>query len=119
MPAPRQQAGSAAEARAETLLSAQGLSPVARNVRFRGGEIDLVMRDGVEWVFVEVRSRSRRDFGGAAASIGARKQARIALAAQLFLLGRFGQRGWPPCRFDVVAIDGDRIEWLRAAFTTG
>jgi putative endonuclease len=126
VPAPRQLAGSAAEARAEALLAEQGLAPVARNVRFRGGEVDLVMRDGAEWVFVEVRSRRRSpgrggsgSFGGAAASVDARKQARITLAAQLYLLGRFGQRAWPACRFDVVAIDGAHTEWIRAAFAPG
>jgi putative endonuclease len=117
MPAPRQRVGSEAEARAESHLAHRGLSTVARNVRFRGGEIDLVMRDGDEWVFVEVRSRARGAFGGAAASVGARKRARVALAARLFLLGRFGQRPWPACRFDVVAIEAGRIDWLRAAFT--
>jgi putative endonuclease len=119
MPAPTQRTGADAEARAEALLAARGLAPVARNVRYRGGEIDLVMRDGDEWVFVEVRSRSRRTFGGAAASVGARKQARLSLAANLFLLGRFGQRPWPACRFDVVAFDGGDVEWIRGAFAPG
>jgi putative endonuclease len=119
VPAPRQRVGAIAEARAEAHLSGQGLSTIARNVRYRGGEIDLVMRDGLEWVFVEVRSRTRDAFGGAAASIDARKRARLALAARLFLLARFGQREWPACRFDVVAIDGGRLHWIRAAFTEG
>lgn len=116
MPAPRQRAGADAEARAEAHLSDRGLSTIARNVRYRGGEIDLVMRDGSEWVFVEVRSRAHHAFGGAAASIDARKQAKLALSARLFLLARFGQRPWPACRFDVVAIDGGRLQWIRAAF---
>jgi len=92
MVAPRQQAGFDAEARAEAFLAGRGLVPVARNVRFRGGEIDLVMRDGEEWVFVEVRARADARFGGAAASVDGRKQRRLALAAQMFLLRRFGQR---------------------------
>lgn len=89
----------------------------ARNVRFRGGEIDLVMTDGVELVFVEVRSRASTRFGGAAASVDRRKQQRLALAARLFLMGRFGHRPWPACRFDVVAIEGERVDWIRSAFT--
>jgi putative endonuclease len=116
MPAPRQRAGLLAQQRAETHLADRGLSTIARNVTFRGGEIDLVMRDADEWVFVEVRSRARGTFGGAAASIDARKRARLALAARLFLLARFGQRAWPPCRFDVVAIDAGTLRWLRGAF---
>jgi len=86
---------------------------VARNVRYRAGEIDAVALDGQTWVFVEVRSRSRT--GDAAASVDARKQCKIRRAAQLFLLGRFGDR-WPQCRFDVVLVEGGRIAWLAGAF---
>jgi putative endonuclease len=114
--APRQQQGFDAEARAQAYLSRLGLVAVERNVRFRGGEIDLVMRDGEHWVFVEVRARRDARFGGAAASVDARKQRRIALAAQLYLLARFGQRAWPPCRFDVVAFEAGEPRWIRAAF---
>jgi putative endonuclease len=119
MVAPRQQAGFEAEARAEAYLVRCGLVPVARNVRFRGGEIDLVMCDGEEWVFVEVRARADARFGGAAASVDGRKQRRLALAAQMFLLRRFGQRAWPACRFDVVAFEAGEPNWIRAAFMPG
>jgi putative endonuclease len=114
--APRQQAGLDFEARAEGWLARRGLAPVERNVRFRGGEIDLVMRDGAQWVFVEVRARRDARFGGAAASVDRRKQQRLVLAAQLYLLRRFGQRAWPACRFDVVAFEGGEPSWIRDAF---
>ena len=78
MPAPLQARGFDAEARALELLRRHGLRPVDRNVRFKAGEIDLIMRDGVEWVFIEVRSRGQARFGGAAASVGWRKQQRLA-----------------------------------------
>ena len=97
--------------------SARGLTIVARNFRRRRGEIDLIARDGDTLVFVEVRLRSRRDFGGAAASITAAKRARIAAAAR-FYLARL--RHTPPCRFDAMlldALDADRIEWLRDIMT--
>jgi putative endonuclease len=116
MVSPRQQQGFDAEARAEALLAERGLWPVARNVRFRGGEIDLVMRDGADWVFVEVRSRADTRWGGAAASIDARKQRRLALAARLFLMRRFGDGAWPACRFDVVAFEAGVPRWIRGAF---
>jgi putative endonuclease len=116
MVAPLQRQGFDAEARALAWLVERGLVPVDRNVRFRGGEIDLVMRDGAHWVFVEVRARRDARFGGAAASVDARKQRRIALAAQLYLLRRFGQRAWPPCRFDVLAFEAGEPRWIRAAF---
>ena len=113
---PSQRQGHAAEPRALDLLLGPGLRTVTRNAGLRVGEIDLVMRDADEWVFVEVRSRRGAGFGGAAGSVTAVKQARLRRAAQAYLLGLFGQREWPACRFDVVAIDGDRIEWIRAAF---
>lgn len=104
------QAGAKAEDRALEYLQRQGLALVARNVRSRRGEIDLVMRDGSTLVFVEVRQRSDTRFGGAAASIGALKQARMWRAAQAFLL-RYPSP--PACRFDAVCIDGDQMQWLR------
>jgi len=116
MPAVRQLEGSLAEDRAAAFLMSHGLQPVARNVRFKVGEIDLVMRDGPEWVFVEVRARQDDRFGGAAASVGARKQQRLLRAAQTFLLRRFGQRAWPACRFDVIAFEAGEPRWIRAAF---
>ncbi len=90
---------------------------VARGPGARGGEIDLVMRaaDGT-LVFVEVRSRSSAGQGGAAASVSAAKQRSLVFAAQHYL-ARLATP--PPCRFDVVAIDGERLEWLRGAFDAG
>ncbi len=102
--------GARAEQRALDYLQGQGMVLVERNVRSRRGEIDLVMRDGGTLVFVEVRQRSGDRFGGAAASIGPLKQARLWRAAQAFL-SRFPAP--PPCRFDAVCIDGERLQWLR------
>lgn len=112
--------GAAAEDRALAHLQRAGLRLVERNYRTPGrggGEIDLIMReaDGT-LVFVEVRARASGTQGGAAASVGAPKQRRIVFAARHYLLR------WPappPCRFDVLAIEGERIEWLRAAFDAG
>ena len=112
--------GDAAETRALAWLCSRGLVLEQRNYRVargpaaRGGEIDLVMRerDGT-LVFVEVRQRSGAGHGGAAASVSAIKQQRLVRAAQHYLL-QFASP--PPCRFDVVAIDGDVVDWLQAAF---
>ncbi len=116
----RQEDGDRAEARALDLLQRRGLCLVQRNYRVargphaRGGEIDLIMRaaDGT-LVFVEVRSRRSTAHGGAAASVSAAKQRSLVLAAQHYL-----QRlaVMPPCRFDVVVIDGEQAEWLAGAF---
>jgi putative endonuclease len=117
-------AGDAAEARALVHLQRQGLVLVRRNYRVargphaRGGEIDLIMRDrDGTLVFAEVRHRRSAEHGGAAATVSASKQARVVFAAQRFLQSLGGHP--PPCRFDVVAIDGERVEWLRAAFDSG
>ncbi len=114
------ESGDAGEARALAHLLAQGLTLVQRNYRVargpnaRGGEIDLILRerDGT-LVFAEVRARRSGTHGGAAASVSATKQRSLILAARHFLRT---QRTIPPCRFDVIAIDGERIEWLKAAF---
>lgn len=111
------QAGEAAETRALQHLQAAGLHLLERNYRTPGrggGEIDLIMRaaDGT-LVFVEVRQRAGGQHGGAAGSVGPLKQRRIVLAARHYL-GRW--RAPPPCRFDVVAIEGEVLHWLPGAF---
>ena len=109
--------GNLAEDRALRFLQQAGLRLVTRNYRTPGrggGEIDLIMRevDGT-LVFVEVRSRGTTAHGGAAASVGAIKQRRIVFAARHYL-SRLPSL--PDCRFDVIALDSERIEWIRAAF---
>jgi putative endonuclease len=104
--------GREAEERAARHLEQCGLRVVARNFRIRGGEIDLICNDGKARVFVEVRLRSRSDFGGAAASITAAKRRRIVLAAQHYLAGKPAC----DCRFDCVLIDGEQLEWIPNAF---
>jgi putative endonuclease len=111
-------AGSQAEQLAAQFLQQKGLTLIQRNYRCRHGEIDLIMRDGNALVFVEVRLRSRSDFGGAASSINAAKRARLIRTAQHYLAAR--QRT-PACRFDAMLLhaqDGSSIEWIKNAFTT-
>lgn len=111
----RSRRGRSAEDAALTLLCGHGLRLLARNVRSRGGEIDLVMRDGDTVVFVEVRSRRRSDYGTAAESVGARKQQRLIHAARTWL-ARNPRDARRPLRFDVVAYTGaEEAEWLRNA----
>ncbi len=122
-PVDKQQLGAAAESRALAHLLRQGLVLVERNYRVargphaRGGEVDLILRerDGT-LVFVEVRARADARHGGAAASVGAAKQASLVLAARHYVL-RFAAP--PACRFDVVAIEGGELQWLRGAFDAG
>lgn len=112
--------GDAAEDAALVLLQDQGLRLLVRNYRMPGrgaAEIDLVMQacDGTV-VFVEVRQRSRRSHGGAGASIGAAKRARIVRAAQHYLMR---WRQLPPVRFDAVLIEDGGPVWLQGAFDAG
>lgn len=115
--------GEEGEDRALQWLQRQGLMLVQRHYRVargpgaRAGEIDLVMRepDGT-LVFVEVRARAGSAHGGAAASVGLAKQRSLVFAARHYL-ARLAHL--PPCRFDVVAIDGERLEWLKGAFEAG
>ncbi|MDI6748818.1 MAG: YraN family protein [Pseudomonadota bacterium] len=112
IPRNRKALGDAGEEIAARHLAACGLRVVTRNFRVKGGEIDLVCREGGITVFVEVRARARTDFGGAAASITPAKQRRLILAARHWL----ARHGDSPCRFDCVLIDGGKIEWLKDAF---
>jgi putative endonuclease len=112
--------GDAEEDKALAYLRAQGLVLVQRNYRVaagphaRGGEIDLILQDRAgTLVFAEVRARLSPGFGGAAASVSSSKQRSLVLAARHFLR-QFNTA--PACRFDVVAIEGEQIQWLQAAF---
>jgi putative endonuclease len=115
--------GDEAERRAQAWLERQGLVLVTRNYRVargpsaRGGEIDLVMRDREgTLVFVEVRARRLGDHGGAAATVTPAKRRRIVYAARHYLAA---MTVLPPCRFDVVTLDGEVLDWLRGAFDAG
>ncbi len=109
--------GAQAEQIAAEYLERHGLRLIERNYRCRQGEIDLILDDRATLVFVEVRLRQSAAFGGAAASITAKKQQRIVYAAQHYLqrLKRI-----PPCRFDVVLLDDltvNSVQWIKDAFS--
>ena len=112
--------GAAAERLAADYLEARGIRVLARNLRCRCGEIDLVCLDAGVLAIVEVRQRAGMGFGGALASVTARKQGRILRAAGFFLQRRPHWRGLA-MRFDVVAVQGlpqgvHRILWIKDAF---
>ena len=111
------QQGDAAEDRALQHLQDRGLKLLQRNYRTPGrggGEIDLVMRDvDGTLVFVEVRRRGSANHGGAMASITNAKQRRIVFAARHYLLKLHIT---PPCRFDVVAVEAEQLQWFKGAF---
>jgi putative endonuclease len=96
-------------------LSRSGLWLESRNYRGPRGEIDLVMRDGEVLVFVEVRFRSDERFGDGAETVDGRKRARLRATAAHYLQTH-PRLGSHPCRFDVVAVAPDRVDWIPDAF---
>ncbi|MBD1553295.1 YraN family protein [Pseudomonas typographi] len=118
--APSKRSGREAEAYALGYLRQQGLQVLAQNWHCRGGELDLVMLDSDTVVFAEVRYRQHRQWGGALESIDARKRQRLILAARHFLHA-CPQWAEQPCRFDVIAIEGNDparpgLNWVKHAF---
>jgi putative endonuclease len=116
----RARSGKCAEDLAAAYLAAQGLKLLARNVRCKAGEIDLVCRDGVVLVLIEVRQRARLDFGGALASVAAPKRRKLVRTARFLLHIRPAWRR-SIVRFDVVGVQGNpcgihEIAWIKDAF---
>ena len=97
--------GAAGEAAAEEFLRLSGYRVVARNVRTKVGELDLVALDGETLCFIEIKARATAEFGRAIEAVGPQKQRRLAKAALLFLAQNRSQR---PCRFDVLGLDRGR-----------
>jgi putative endonuclease len=116
----RMKRGAAAEELAAQYLQVRGLRILARNLRCKAGELDLVCLDGGVLAIVEVRQRGSAEFGGALASVTLTKQRKITRAAQFFLRR---EKQWKnlALRFDVLAIEGlpdgaHRIDWVKDAF---
>jgi putative endonuclease len=84
-------------------LTRRGYAIVARRVRLRRGELDIVARDGPVLVFVEVKTRAGRRFGEAAEAVTSTKRRRIARLAREYLLRH--RLSDCPCRFDVVSVN--------------
>jgi len=99
-------------------LERRGYAIIARRYRVRGGELDVVARDGVTVVFVEVKARQGRMFGDAAEAVTPLKQLRMTRLAEQYLMRH--RLSDCPCRFDVVAIhyeeSGARVEVIQNAF---
>lgn len=118
---PQQQQGRLAEQQAADYLSAQGVQILAHNLHTHLGEIDLVAWHQNTLLFIEVRLRHSPRFGGAIASVDRNKQQKLIRTAQ-YLLNilpmQFALPSCPPCRFDVVAIQGESISWITHAFVS-
>ncbi|WP_322996160.1 YraN family protein [Castellaniella sp.] len=116
---PSQRQGHAAESRACNHLIQQGARILARNLHCKAGEIDVLAYLDGTLIFIEVRQRKHGRYGGAAASVNRTKQARLIRAARYFLptICRHYFAGHePPCRFDVISVQMDKIDWIADAF---
>lgn len=115
----RQRLGQRAENHALNYLQNQGLQLLSQNFHCKLGEIDLIMQDKDQLVFVEVRYRRDEHFGSVAGSVNTRKQQKIIKTAQYYLM-RNESCATMPCRFDVVAVrqahPQNHIEWIKHAF---
>lgn len=108
--------GRAAEDRVDAAAVRRGWRRIARNYNVRGGELDLVYNAAGTLVIVEVRYRSRRDYGGAAGSVTPTKQRRIVHATRHFL-NAYPRYAQGAIRFDVVGVDdSDELDWIENAF---
>lgn len=113
--------GRRAEQLAALHLKGHGAEILLRNFRRRSGELDLVARWRDMLLIVEVRLRSRRDFGGSAASVDAAKQRKIIRTTRQLLQCHPSLARWP-LRFDVIAVESDgqgewQLEWIAHAFS--
>jgi putative endonuclease len=104
--------GKRAEDLAVAFLRAQGMRIVARNWRWRGGEVDIIAKDGDVLVFVEVKAREKEDFARPEEAVDKKKREHLWRSAQAFLSGK----PWVPVRFDVVAVTPEGIRHIRGAF---
>lgn len=111
--------GQSAETLARKYLIKNGLTPICRNYLCKYGEIDLIMKEADDIVFIEVRCRSQSEYGSAAESVTSKKIRKLIKTATHYL--QYHDLLHRCCsRFDIIGIDLEknkiRIEWLRNAF---
>lgn len=103
------------EQKAGAFLEQKGYVILERNFRNRNGEIDIIARDGEYLCFIEVKYRTTNDWGNPLEAVDARKQNQIRRIAQYYMMKQ-GMSEWTPCRFDVIAFEGEQITHIENAF---
>ena len=111
----QRQLGSMYEERATEYLKAKGYRILERNFRNRSGEIDIIAKDGIYFCFIEVKYRTTNLYGSPLEAVGYRKQQTIRQVARYYLMSH-GRGEWTPCRFDVIAFEGEEMEHIVNAF---
>lgn len=107
--------GSCYEKRATEYLMQKGYSVRECNYHSPVGEIDIIAETGEYLCFVEVKYRTTNSFGSPLEAVDKRKQNRIRRVAKFYLM-KHGLNEWTPCRFDVIAFEGERVTHIENAF---
>lgn len=115
LPQNRRQKGTVYEKKAQEYLVEKGYQILECNFRNRSGEIDIVAKDGEYLCFIEVKYRTSSTFGSPLEAVDFRKQNQIRRTAQYYLM-KHRLSEWTPCRFDVIAFEGEEIMHLENAF---
>lgn len=111
----KRKTGSHYEEQVAAFLQEKGFEILERNFRCRNGEIDLIARDGIYLVFIEVKYRNSNRCGTALEAIDHKKVLQIRKVARVFL----HKNHYPedtPCRFDAAGIDKNQITYIKNAF---
>lgn len=111
----KRQTGTSYEIKAEEYLIQKGYKILERNFRNRGGEIDIIAKDGEYFCFVEVKYRRTNDYGSPLEAVNYHKQNQIRKVANYYLM-KNKLSEWTPCRFDVIAFVGDEMTHIENAF---
>lgn len=105
--------GGAGENRAEKYLKKEGCKILKRNYKTPFGEADIVLKDGEDTVFVEVKTRTSDVFSTPAAAVDHKKQKKyIDIARYYFTLTGEEEN----IRFDVIEVTKEGINWIKNAF---
>ena len=111
----KRQMGTSYEIKAEEYLLQKGYKILERNFRNRSGEIDIIAKDGEYFCFIEVKYRTTNDFGNPLEAVNIRKQQKIRQTARYYLM-KNKLSEWTPCRFDVIAFEGNQFTHIENAF---
>ena len=109
------QVGNIYENLARRYLSNNGYEILEQNFRVRFGEIDIVAKNEGYLCFVEVKYRKNDKYGGGLYAVNKDKQKTIFNVAKMYLKEKCLKED-TPCRFDVVNVDGDKVEIIKNAF---
>lgn len=111
----KRQMGTSYELKAENYLREKGYKILETNFRNRSGEIDIIAKDGKYFCFIEVKYRTTNDYGNPLEAVTVHKQNQIRKVA-LYYLMKNKLSEWTPCRFDVIAFEGEKMTHLENAF---